>query len=226
MGNLRKVPIYIFAFIFLGLISGYLTFKTLSFGRMVKVPALYGKSLMEADRLLAEKGLYLKIGGGDYDSTVPLGHILTQDVSAESKVEERKGIKVIISKGPGVQIAPTLLNRTLLDAEYMLLQKGLKITEVIRVHSDTVEKDKIVAQKPEPYERLNDHITVLVSLGPHGVIYCCPDFRGMSIEEAEELAGKLNLKIETEGYGSNVRVQRPVPETHVKKGETIYLQLE
>ncbi|MEW6213860.1 MAG: PASTA domain-containing protein [Nitrospirota bacterium] len=226
MSNLIKVPIYISAFIFLGLIFGYLTFKILSFSRTVEVPALYGKSLMEANGLLAEKGLYLKIGGEDYDSTVPLGHILKQDVPAGNKVKERRGIKVIISKGPRVQTVPILVNETLLNAEYMLLQKGLKIAKVIRVHSDTVERDRIVAQKPEPDERVSDHITVLVSLGPHEVIYYCPDFKGMSIEQAKELAEKLNLKIETGGYDSNVKAQKPVPGTHIKKGDTIYLQFE
>jgi serine/threonine-protein kinase len=226
MSNLIKIPLYFLTFILLGLIFGYLTFKILSFSRTVEVPDLYGKSLIEANELLTKNGLYLKIEGEDYDSTVLPGHILRQDVPARDKVKERRGIKVIISKGPKVHSIPMLVNETLLNAESILLQKGLKITKVIRVHSDTIEKDRIVAQKPEPDERVGDYITVLVSLGPHEVIYYCPDFEGMFLEEVKELTEKLNLKIEVEGSGEDVKTQKPTPKTQIKAGDTVYLQTE
>lgn len=223
--NLIKFPIYMLAFILLGLIFGYLTFKVLSFSRTVEVPNLYGKSPLESNKLLTRNGLYLKIEGEDYDPAVPPGNILRQDVPAGNKVKERRGIKVVISKGPRVKSVPLLVNETLLNAEPMLLQKGLKIAKVIMVHSDTVEKDKIVAQKPGPDEEVSDHITVLVSLGPYDVIYHCPDFKGMSFEQAKDIIKKLNLTIETEGSGEEIETQKPEPGRRVKAGDTIHLTL-
>jgi beta-lactam-binding protein with PASTA domain len=223
--NLIKFPIYMLAFILLGLIFGYLTFKVLSFSRTVEVPNLYGKSPLESNKLLTRNGLYLKIEGEDYDPAVPPGNILRQDVPPGNKVKERRGIKVVISKGPRVKSVPLLVNETLLDAEPMLLQKGLKIAKVIMVHSDTVEKDKIVAQKPGPDEEVSDHITVLVSLGPYDVIYHCPDFKGMSFEQAKDIIKKLNLTIETEGSGEEIETQKPEPGRRVKAGDTIHLTL-
>lgn len=225
ISNLIRFPLYMLAFILLGLVFGYLTFKVLSFSRTVEVPDLYGKSPLESNKLLAKEGLYLKIEGEDYDSTVPPGNILRQDVPAGNKVKERRGIKVIISKGPRVKSVPMLVNEPLLNAESMLLQNGLKITKVIMVHSDTVEKDRIVAQKPGPDERVSDYITVLVSLGPYDIFYYCPDFKGMSIEKAKELVDRLKLKIETEGSGEKVETQKPEPARRVKAGDTIYLKL-
>lgn len=225
MSTLVKVPLYILFFILLGLTFGYLTFKILSFSRTVEVPDLYGKSLVEANELLTEKGLYLKIEGEDFDSLMLPGHIVKQDVPAKKKVKEGRGIKVIVSKGPRVQSVPMLVNETLSDAESILFQKGSKIAKVIRLHSDKIEKDRIIAQKPEPTEKVSDYITVLVSLGPHELIYYCPDFKGMSVEGAKELIERLNLKVETGGSGNNVRAQKPKPGTYVKTGEMIYLQL-
>jgi beta-lactam-binding protein with PASTA domain len=225
MSNLIKVPLYIFIFIILGLIFGYITFGILSFSRTVEVPDLYGKSSVEASKLLKEKGLYLNIEGEDYDSAVMPGYILKQDVPANKKVKEGRAIKVIVSKGPRVQSIPMLVNETLSNAESILFQKGLKIAKIIRVHSDKVEKDRIIAQKPEPTEKVSDYITVLVSLGPHEVIYYCPDFKGMPVEKAKELIEKLNLKIETEGSGNSVKTQKPNAGSYVKTGDTIYLQL-
>jgi beta-lactam-binding protein with PASTA domain len=226
LNNLIKFPLYILAFILLGLVFGYLTFKVLSFSRTVEVPELYGKSPLEANKLLTKNGLYLKIEGEDYDSTVPAGNILRQDEPAGNKVKERRSIKVVISKGPRVKSIPLLVSETLLNAESILLQKGLKITKVIKVHSDTVEKDRIIAQKPGPDERVSDQITVLVSLGPYDIIYHCPDFIGMSSEQANELVKKLNLKMEISGTGITVETQRPEPGSQIKAGDTIYLRLE
>ncbi len=225
ISNLMKVLFYMLSFILLGLIFGFLTFKILSFSRTVEVPDLYGKSSVEASKLLREKGLNLKIEGEDYDSSILPGHILKQDVPAKKKVKEGRGIKVILSKGSRVQSIPVLVTETLSNAEALLIQKGLKIAKVIRVHSNKIEKDRIIAQDPEPTEKVSDYITVLVSSGPHEVIYYCPDFKDMPADEAKELIERLNLKMVTSGSGNLVRAQKPNPKTYVKTGDTIYLQL-
>jgi eukaryotic-like serine/threonine-protein kinase len=220
-----RYPLYIFAFILLGLICGYLTFKALSFSRTVDVPDLYGKSPLESNKLLSNKGLYLKIEGEDYDSAIATGNIIRQDVPAGKKVKERRGIKVVISKGPRVKSVPMIANETITNAESMLLQKGLKIARLIMVHSDIVEKDKIIAQRPGPEEQVSDMITVLVSLGPYEYIYHCPDFKGMSLEQANVLIRKLNLQLSTEGSGEIIGSQKPEPGKQIKTGDTIYLKL-
>jgi beta-lactam-binding protein with PASTA domain len=224
MRKLIKFSLYFFLFILLGLMFGYLTFKTLSFSRTVEMPNLYGKSLLESNKLLTNKDLYLKIEGEDYDSTVPPGVVIRQDVPAGKKVKERRAIKVVISKGPRVKSVPEIVNKTLADAESLLLQKGLKVREIM-VHSDTVEKDKIVAQKPGPDEQASDTVTVLVSLGPYNKFYYCPDFRGMSAEQANDVIKKLGMKISIEGTGEKVETQRPDPGRQIKGGDTIYLKL-
>ncbi|MGB9716306.1 MAG: PASTA domain-containing protein [Thermodesulfovibrionales bacterium] len=225
VSNLIKITFYMLSFIILGLLFGFLTFKILSFSRIVEVPDLYGKSPVEASRILRDKGLILKIEGEDYDSTVLPGHIIKQDVPAQKKVKEGRGIKVVLSKGPRVQSIPALVNETLSNAEAILIQKGLKIGRVIRVHSDRIEKDRIIAQTPEPTEKISDYITLLVSAGPHESIYYCPDFKDMSVDEAKDLIERLNLKIETTGSGDRIRSQKPKPRTYIKTGDTVYLQL-
>jgi beta-lactam-binding protein with PASTA domain len=225
MHKLIRVPLYTFAFIILGLIFGYLTFKILSFSRTVEVPNLYGKTLLESNKLLSDKGLYVKIEGEDFDSSVPPGNIVKQDVPAGNTVKERRGIKVVISKGPKVRSVPLLVNETLANAESLLIEKRLKIGRVITVHSDLVEKDKILAQNPGADEQASDTITVLVSLGPYEQIFFCPDFKGMSFEQANALIKNMNLKVSPEGSGTIVEAQKPEPGRQLKNGDTIYLKL-
>jgi beta-lactam-binding protein with PASTA domain len=225
MDKFIKITAYVFAFILLGLVFGFLTFKLLSFSRTVQMPELNGKSLVEANRLLNDIGLYIKIEGEDYDAAVPQGNIIKQDIPAGNKVKERRGIKVVISKGPRVSSVPMIVNETITNAETTLLQKGLKIGKVIMVHSDIVEKDKIISQKPEPNEQVSDVVTVLVSQGPYDKIYHCPDFKVMPLEQANILIKKLNLKSVTEGSGEMIEAQRPEPGKQIKSGDTIYLKL-
>jgi beta-lactam-binding protein with PASTA domain len=220
-----KFPLYMLSFILLGLIFGYLTFKVLSFSRTVEVPPLAGKSVLEANKLLTEKGLYLKIEGEDYDATIPTGNIIRQGIPAGNKVKERRAIKVVISKGPRVRSIPLLVHETLLNAESLLLEKGLKISKIIPVHSNSIEKDHVVAQKPDPYERVSDHITVLLSLGTYDRIYTCPDFRGMYLDRAQALAIQLNLTVSVNGKGVKVETQTPRPYSEIKSGDTIFLKV-
>jgi eukaryotic-like serine/threonine-protein kinase len=225
MDKFIKITVYVFAFILLGLAFGFLTFKLLSFSRTVQMPELNGKSLVEANRLLTDIGLYIKIEGEDYDAAIPQGNIIKQDIPAGNNVKERRSIKVVISKGPRVRSVPMLVNDSITNAETALLQKGLKIGKVIMVHSDLVEKDRIISQKPEPDEQVSDVVTVLVSQGPYDRTYLCPDFTDMPLEQASILIKKLNLKSVTEGSGEIIGAQRPDPGRQIKAGDTIYLKL-
>ena len=225
MNNFLKIPLFFALFILLGLFFGFLTFNILSFSRTVEVPALTNLTMLEANEALSKAGLYLKIEGEDFDPAVQTGRILRQDIPAGNKVKEKRAIKVVVSKGPRVSSIPPLVQKLLPDAESLLMEKGLAIGKVISVHSDSVAEGKIIAQKPEPHERLTDMITVLVSLGPHELIYSCPDFLNKSINEARETADKLGLTLETKGTGHIVSAQRPRPGTIVKNADKIFLEL-
>lgn len=226
MSSLIRVPLLFAAFVLLGLIFGFLTFKILSFSRTVEVPQVTNTTLLEANEALSKAGLYLKIEGEDYDPVIQAGRILRQDVPAGNKVKEKRAIKVVVSKGPKVFSVPLLVNDTLPDAEAALLQTGLKIGKTISVHSDSVEKGRVVAQSPQPDERLTGSITVLVSLGPHEVTYYCPDFQTKRLDEAKEVAAKLGLAVETKGTGDMVKGQKPKPGALLRAGDTVYLDMQ
>lgn len=226
MNNIIRVPVIISIFIMLGLTFGYLTFKVLSYSRTVEAPSLVNMTLFEANKLLNQAGLYLKIEGEDYDSSIPAGCIIRQDIPAGNKIKEKRAIKVIVSKGPRAYSIPLVINKTQNDAEALLLQNRLKIGKIIYVHSDSIKKGRVVTQKPGPDERLIDYVTLLVSLGPHEYSYFCPDFSGKSLVRAKDLAGKIGLKVQTKGSGNTIRSQDPKPGAIVKTGDKIYLELK
>lgn len=225
-GKIVKIPLYIFAFTVAVLFFAYITFKLLSFSRTVDVPDLSGKSLVEVNELLSQKGLNLKIEGEDYDADVPAGHIIRQDLPFGSRVKEQRSIRVFVSKGPRVQSVPPVAGESLGKAEAVLLQNGLKVAKVIRVHSNSAEKDRVIAQKPAPGEKITEKITLVVSSGPYEAIYYCPDFQGMIKQDAVQLAEKLGLKVSITGSGEIVKSQKPKPGSQMKTGDAVYLQME
>ena len=226
MNSFVKLSLFFLLFVTLGLTFGFLTFKILSFSRTVEVPAVVNMTPIEADRALGDAGLILKIEGEDYDSIVPSGRIIRQDVPPGKKVKEKRAIKVVMSRGPRVASIPYLVNEPLRDAESALMQKGLRIGKVIPVHSDTVEKGLILAQSPEPDDKLADLITVLVSAGPHEISYYCPDFTGKPVDYARDIAGKMAVSVDAKGQGSTVTMQKPRPGALIRSGDTIYLEMK
>lgn len=240
--DLRKiltVPLYVLGFVLMGLLSGYLAFKILSFSKTVEVPDLKGKTMVEANGTLIRLGLYLKVEGEEYDPVIVPGRIVRQDVPPGNKVKEQRGIKVFLSRGPRVWAVPELTGQTLEEAEAAVSKSGLRVEKVMRIHSTSVEKDRIIAQRPHPDEHLGGGppqkpqdimgqrgFSLIVSAGPYEVAYVCPDFAGKTKDDAFALAEKLGLPAVFSGSGERVRTQKPKPGTMVKTGETIHLQLE
>ena len=240
--GLRKavtIPLYVIGFILLGLVSGYFAFKVLSFSKTVDVPDLRGKTLIEANTLLTKKGLYIKVEGEDYDPLTVPGRIVRQDVPAGNKVKEQRGIKVFLSKGPKVWSIPELTGQTIEEAEPVITKSGLRIEKIIRLHSHSIEKDKIIAQRPNPDEvawgspsqkpeesgARQYGLSLIVSSGPYEMTYSCPEFSGKGREEALALAERLRLNVQLSGTGERVISQRPKPHALIKSGEPVHLQM-
>jgi beta-lactam-binding protein with PASTA domain len=241
--SLRKIitiPLYILGFALMGLLSGYLAFKIMSFSKTVEVPDLRGKTLFEANDLLNKKGLYLKVEGEDYDSVVVPGLIVRQDIPSGNKVKEQRGIKVFLSKGPRVWTIPDLVGMNIGEAEPLISKSGLRVLKTLSIHSATVERDIIIAQRPNPDETLETGapqkpqdllgqrrgLSLIVSAGPYDTIYYCPDFVGKSRDDAVNLSEKLGLNTEFTGSGERVKSQKPKPNSPLRHGEIIHLQLE
>jgi eukaryotic-like serine/threonine-protein kinase len=164
MSKFLKIPIYICLLFLFGMLAGHLTFKFLSFSNTVEVPDLKGKSVSEAVNVLQKQGLHMLGATEDFDSEVTPGNIARQDIPPLSKVKEGRGIKVVVSKGPRVQFVPDIVGMKLEEASSLLMGRGIRISRTIYVHS-AVDKNVIIAQRPESEEKGGENFRVVVSLG-------------------------------------------------------------
>ncbi|MGD0283216.1 MAG: PASTA domain-containing protein [Dissulfurispiraceae bacterium] len=165
MRNLIKIPVYMAILLLLGIISGHFTFELLSFSRTVAVPELRGREMMEADKILRNKGLYVRLQGEDYDAAIPQGNIIRQDILPGSKVKEGREIGIVLSKGPKIQYVPDIVGQPLDRAEDILREKGIQIGKILYAHSEKTSKNVVLAQRPETNESGTDIFSIIVSLG-------------------------------------------------------------
>lgn len=165
MSNLIKIPMYIVMVILFGIVSGYLTFTALTMSRTVEVPELIGKGMVEGNDLLRSKGLYMRLEGDDFDASIPQGNIIRQDIPAGTGVKAGREIRVTLSRGSRISYVPDVVGQPIDQAETLLQPRGIKISRVVYVRSETAAKGVILAQRPEPNERGGEQFSILVSLG-------------------------------------------------------------
>jgi len=223
--NVFKLIIYFLGFVTVGAVAAFLVFELIDFNSTVSVPSLIGKSVSEATTLLDDRGLFLEVQGEEYDAKISPGKIVRQDITQGEKVKKGSSVKVTISKGKEMLTVPDFEGMDIDDVKLTLMASGIEIGKITRVHSDTVEKDRVIAQRPLPGYSGDNKVNLLVSLGPYEVSYRCPSFVNMTVDEARKIASKLGLELIEQDSGSVVIFQKPEPGAIVRKGDSVEVTL-
>jgi serine/threonine-protein kinase len=158
-----KKIVYIPGLIIAGFITGYLSLTIFVSGGTTEVPDLTGKDIVQANQLLKERGLYIRIDGEEY-SEVPVGTVSRQSYPPKSKVKKGREIGVVISKGLQFSSFPDVTGISYEEAEKLLNEKGIPIEKVIYINSEKYPEKIVIAQRPEPKES-GKAIKLIVSLG-------------------------------------------------------------
>jgi len=104
VSKLLKIPLYLLILFAVGACGGPPDLQGPDLSKSVVVPDVQGKSMIEANTILKNEGLYIRVEGEDYDPAVPEGFIVRQDIPSGNKVKEGREIKVIVSKGPRISM--------------------------------------------------------------------------------------------------------------------------
>lgn len=158
-----KKLLYIAGIIMAGFLTGYFTLALFVSGGKTEVPDLKGKDIVQANQILKEKGLYIRIDGEEY-SELPVGTVARQNPPSGTTVKKGREIGVIISKGLRFSVLPDVTGISYEEAEKILNEKGIPIEKVIYIHSEKYAEKTVIAQRPEPQEG-GKAIRLIVSLG-------------------------------------------------------------
>lgn len=221
---MTRLPIYLIAAFVLGTASGYFTYRAASVKSTVLMPALRGMSVEDATRAMGALGLGIRVLTEEHDSQVPKGLVAGQDTATGMKVSGYKNVGVTLSKGPSTLRMPIVKGELLAEAERLIADKGLTVSKVKHIHSSTIQKGRVLAQRPAPLENTGQPIVLFVSAGPYDIIYYSPSFEGMLRNDALALARELGLKAEFKGTGWIVETQWPAPGVAVKEGDKVILR--
>jgi beta-lactam-binding protein with PASTA domain len=166
--------------------------------RQVQMPNLAGKTVAEAQTLLQQRGLDLKIADRVYDA-LPAGKVVRQSPPAGTQVKVSQNAHVVISLGQMKVTVPSIEGSSLRLARIALLQAGLQLGEVSEPYLDGTAVDAVIAQSQRPgVQASSPRVDVLAPEGPHPAAFVMPFFIGLAGGEAQReltTTGFRNIKI-------------------------------
>ncbi|MEW6062374.1 MAG: PASTA domain-containing protein [Bacteroidota bacterium] len=135
--------------------TGRRIYLTISGGeQLVVVPSLRGKTIRDSKFTLDRIGL--NQGGIQYQTSLefPEGTIMAQDIPPGSKVKRGTYIGITISAGESIDsiYIPSLIGKTLTEAQKILRTKGLRVGNIIYQVNEEMLPNTIIDQLPRENE--------------------------------------------------------------------------
>lgn len=172
--------------------------------RDVRVPELVGKPLDEARSLATELGLVVRVDEGRRpDAKIPVGHVLGQDPPPGSTARRQRSLRLWVSAGPRIVVAPTLIGESERAAQIRLTQDGVTAALVAEIRDRDYPPDVVIAQDP-PADTRTSEVRLLVNRGEDRASYVMPDLIGVNGERAAEL-------LRGQGFRVSIVAQQAAP---------------
>jgi len=179
----------------LGVASAFGVIALLLRQEEVRVPDLTGQDIVSALDTTTQLGLQLKVDHREPSQSLPKDSIVSQLPAPGSVLKKGRQLKVVVSLGPSELLAPKLLGENYRKAEVMIRQAGFFPGSTARAPSESVERDVVIAQSPEPGAPLekDGRISTLVSAGKEQQLYVMPKLTGKRAEAAVRTIESLGL---------------------------------
>lgn len=163
--------------------------------RQVTVPNFVGQPLANATSLASTLDLQLRVDPVKRpDPKVPAGHVLLQEPTAGSAARRQRSVRLVLSAGAHIALAPSLLGETQRSAEIRVAQDGLSIGAVTEIRSALYPPDVVVAQDP-PAKTQTAEIRLLVNRGEDRATYVMPDLIGLNGERAADVMRMRGFRV-------------------------------
>jgi beta-lactam-binding protein with PASTA domain len=191
-----------------------------------EVPDLRGKTVAQAQQLLA--GQNLKVGKVTraFSTSVPKNRITSTDPAAGEEVRRNTAIALVISKGPEPVEVPVVTGRNVTEATQLLQQAGFRVTTRTAA-SDNVARDLVISQKPSGGNApRGSTVELTVSTGPP--LVTVPDVRNKQVGRAQQLLEGAGLRVSVlrlPGGPGIVLAQSPGPGSQAPKGSTVRISV-
>jgi len=137
---------------------------------LIQVPNVVGRELEEARLLLEQARLRAGAVREVFHPEAKPGTVINQEPQPGVRVERGSSVSLVVSKGPQLVEVPSLVGKTVQEAEGLLRQAGLSLGEVQRKPSPGLQAERIESQSPSPGTRVPPaaqvSIVVLIPVPP------------------------------------------------------------
>lgn len=178
-----------------GILSAFAVVALLLNQEEVPVPDFTGQEIVTAIETVNQLGVQLKVDRRESSVALPRDTIVSQTPPAGSGIKKGRQIHVVVSLGPSEMQAPKLVGEHYRRADVIIRQAGFLPGTLSRISSDTVERDMVIAQDPQPGNPMDrgGKINLLVSTGKKIDLLVMPKLTGKNPEEAAMTVDRMGL---------------------------------
>jgi serine/threonine-protein kinase len=193
-------------------------------GRFAHVPSVTEDSVGQATAILTTDGFTVRQGAQVHSNTVPKGKVI--GTSPAGRVPKGATISLLISSGPFTSVVPNVQNDTQGAAQAALAHVHL-VSTIQKVGANAPVGTVVGTNPPAgttwPQTKT---VTILVVAGPP-----LPNFVGMDIGAAQQLAGQDNVNLQQQPDGNSqqpaniITGQQPAAGATFQPGQTVVVQV-
>lgn len=206
--NVFKFTFIALAFLLFVGLSSYFIFSNAPgiFKSNVEVPSIIGKLDEDYKKELDKLGLKYELSGY-VESDLEKNFVVDTLPKPGKVLKKGDTVKVVLSKGIEKVIVPNLVNKTLDESRIALENSNLKLGKVEERFSEIYDVGKIIVQNPNYNSEVhkNEFVDVVVSKGSESRFITVPDFIGLDVVEAENLAALEGIQIKLVPIESSVK---------------------
>jgi beta-lactam-binding protein with PASTA domain len=219
------------------LVATFLVFAAIAMrvavrAREVRAPDLIGRSVDDATALAAGMELIVRVDQSRRpDPKVPAGHVLGQDPAPGAATRRQRSVRVWVSAGPHVAVAPRLLGESERAAVIRIAQEGFVPGPIAEIRSSDYGPDVVVAQDPAPGAQTTE-VRLLVNRGEDRATYVMPDLIGVNGDRAADVLRARGFRVAIVAQQSSLDVppgvvvrQTPAGGYQVHPGDAISLEV-
>ena len=176
--------------------ASFLIIALFSFGVIggpeVEVPDVTGKTVVEAQNILAQSKLGYTIDE-EYNIKVPPGTVISQNPGAKRMVKEGRKITLVVSKGVELGDVPNLKGKRLTEAKAILKSSRFELGRVSYKYVSGAPEETILEQSVAPPAKLpiGTKLDVVINIKSDQVVL--PDLVGLNSASAKNKLNELGL---------------------------------
>lgn len=168
--------------------------------RILKIPALTGKSMAEATKILNEQGFDVEIQDSVYVDNIPILTVTRQFPEADASVKINRTVYLTVNRSvPPLIVMPRLVG-SFRNAVMILKQFGLKLGDTS--YRPDFAKNAILSQlyngkeiKPGTKIPMGSTISLVLGSGLANLNMSVPDLFGMTYDEAQARLDSMGISL-------------------------------